>query len=41
LDHERHDMRENREPAGAAMHQAIPRLTGDIASGRAEETIVV
>jgi hypothetical protein len=29
-------MSENHEPAGAAMYQTIPRLTGDIASVRAE-----
>jgi len=37
LDHEHHDMREHREMAHAAMHQAIPGLVADIASGRAEE----
>jgi hypothetical protein len=37
LDHEKHDMREHRETANAAMAQAIPRLAGDIAVGRAEE----
>jgi hypothetical protein len=31
-------MSEPREMANAAMHQAIPRLMEDIASGRAEET---
>jgi len=30
-------MREPRETATAAMDQAIPRLAGDIAAGRAEE----
>jgi hypothetical protein len=29
-------MSENHEPAGVAMYQTIPRLTGDIASVRAE-----
>jgi len=32
-------MSEKHEPAGAAMYQAIPRLAGDSASGRTEETI--
>ncbi|MFP4440437.1 MAG: hypothetical protein ACLFVO_24645 [Chloroflexaceae bacterium] len=36
MDHEHHDMSEKHEPAGAAMDQAIRRLAGDIASGRAE-----
>jgi len=40
LDHEHHAMREHREMANAAMHQAIPRLVADIASGRAEETFL-
>ncbi|MFP4437575.1 MAG: hypothetical protein ACLFVO_10030 [Chloroflexaceae bacterium] len=31
-------MSENRETANAAMDQAIPRLAGDIASGRAEDS---
>jgi len=31
-------MSENRETATADMDQAIPRVAGDIASGRAEET---
>ncbi|MFP4440171.1 MAG: hypothetical protein ACLFVO_23295 [Chloroflexaceae bacterium] len=31
-------MSEHRETANAAMDQAIPRLAGDIAFGRAEET---
>jgi hypothetical protein len=34
LDHEHHDMSEKHEPAGAAIYPAIPRLAGDIASGR-------
>jgi len=34
-------MNEHRETANAAMDQAIPHLAGDIASGRAEETILV
>jgi hypothetical protein len=38
LDHERRDMSELRETANADMEQTIPRLTGDIASSRAEET---
>ncbi|MFP4436281.1 MAG: hypothetical protein ACLFVO_03460 [Chloroflexaceae bacterium] len=33
-------MSEIRETANAAMDQAIPHLAGDIASGRAEVTIV-
>ena len=37
MDHEQHDMRETCETAHAAMDQAIPRLAGDIAAGRAEE----
>jgi hypothetical protein len=37
LDHEDHEMSEKHEPAGAAMYPALPRLAGDIASGRAEE----
>ncbi len=37
LDHEHHETREKHEPAGAAMYPAIPRLAGDIASGRAED----
>ncbi|MFP4438770.1 MAG: hypothetical protein ACLFVO_16130 [Chloroflexaceae bacterium] len=32
-------MSEHRETANAAMHQAIPGLVGDIASGRAEDPI--
>jgi len=32
-------MSEHRETANAAMDQAIPRLVGDIAAGRAEEVI--
>ncbi len=40
LDHEQHDMGETREPATAAMDQAIPRLAGDIASGGAKEDIL-
>jgi hypothetical protein len=39
LDHENHDMSEKRETANADMQQTIPRLTGDIASGRAEVSI--
>jgi len=39
LDHEHHDMSETREPAGAAMDQAIPHLAGDIACGRVEPII--
>jgi hypothetical protein len=31
-------MREPRETASADLHPAIPRLAGDIASGRAEVT---
>jgi hypothetical protein len=31
-------MSEQRETANTDMYQAIPRLAGDIASGRAEET---
>ncbi|MFP4438431.1 MAG: hypothetical protein ACLFVO_14405 [Chloroflexaceae bacterium] len=31
-------MSEYRETANAAMDQAIPRLAGDIASGRAEDS---
>jgi hypothetical protein len=41
LDHEHHDMRETHEPAGAVMDQAIPRLAGDNASGRAEDYILL
>ncbi|MFP4436224.1 MAG: hypothetical protein ACLFVO_03175 [Chloroflexaceae bacterium] len=37
MDHEQHDMRETRETVNAAMDQVIPRLVGDITSGRAEE----
>jgi len=37
LDHEKHDMRKPRETTTAAMGQAIPRLAGDIASGRVED----
>jgi hypothetical protein len=33
-------MSENRETANADMYQAISRLVGDIASGRAEQTIL-
>jgi hypothetical protein len=36
LDHEKHEMSENRESANADIDQPIPRLTGDIAAGRAE-----
>jgi|GEM_PF-5174859 len=36
LDHEHHAMRETRETITAAMDQAIPRLVGDIAAGRAK-----
>ncbi len=35
---EQHDMSENRETTNADMYQALPRLAGYIASGRAEET---
>jgi hypothetical protein len=31
-------MSEKHEPGGAAVDQAIPRLAGDIASGRAEDS---
>jgi hypothetical protein len=31
-------MSENREPANNDVYQAIPRLAGDIASGRAEDS---
>jgi len=31
-------MSEHRETANADMHQAIPRLVGNIASGRAEDS---
>ncbi len=41
LDHEHHDMSEHRETANAAMDQAIPCFAEDIASGRAEEDILV
>jgi len=37
LDHEQHEISENRETANADMDPAIPRLVGDIASGSAEE----
>jgi hypothetical protein len=37
LDHEYHEISENRETANADMQQAIPGLVGDSASGRAEE----
>ncbi|MFP4435837.1 MAG: hypothetical protein ACLFVO_01185 [Chloroflexaceae bacterium] len=40
MDHEHHDMSEHRETGSAAMHQAIPHLAGDIASGRAEDPIL-
>jgi hypothetical protein len=33
-------MSNNRETANAAMNQAIPRLAGDIASGRAKDTML-
>jgi hypothetical protein len=33
-------MSEKHETAGTAMYQAIPRLAGDIASGRAENPIL-
>jgi hypothetical protein len=36
LDHENRDMSETREAANAAMQQALPGLTGDIAAGRAK-----
>jgi len=38
LDHEQHEISEHRETANANTYQTIPRLTGDIASGRTEET---
>jgi hypothetical protein len=41
LDHEHHEMSENHETASAAMNQTIPRLPGDIASGRAELDILL
>ncbi len=37
-DHEQHAMSENPATANADVHQAILRLAGDSASGRAEET---
>ncbi|MFP4439082.1 MAG: hypothetical protein ACLFVO_17715 [Chloroflexaceae bacterium] len=37
MDHEQHEMSENRETANSAMDRAILHLAGDIASGRAEE----
>jgi hypothetical protein len=33
-------MSEHRETANAAMDQAIPHLAGDIASGRAEDSML-
>ncbi|MFP4440054.1 MAG: hypothetical protein ACLFVO_22700 [Chloroflexaceae bacterium] len=39
MDHEQHAMSEYRETANADRYQAIPRLAGDIASGRAEDLI--
>jgi hypothetical protein len=33
-------MSEHREPANAAMDQTIPHLTGNIASGRAEDSML-
>ncbi|MFP4440902.1 MAG: hypothetical protein ACLFVO_27010 [Chloroflexaceae bacterium] len=41
MDHEHHEMNETRETANAAMYPPIPHLAGNIASGRAEETIFV
>jgi len=41
LDHEHHEMNETREAAGAAMYQAVSRLAGFIASGRAEDSPLV
>jgi len=38
LDHERHEVSETRETANADMHQAIPGLVADIASGRVEDS---
>jgi hypothetical protein len=38
LDHKQHDMSETRETANAAMSQALARLAGDIAAGRAEDS---
>jgi len=38
LDHEQHEMSEHRETANADVYQTIPRLAGDIASGRAEDS---
>ncbi|MFP4437058.1 MAG: hypothetical protein ACLFVO_07405, partial [Chloroflexaceae bacterium] len=35
-----HEMSEHRETANADMDQAIPRLAGDIASGRAEDSML-
>jgi len=34
-------MSEQREPATTDMYPAIPRLAGDIASGRAEDSMLV
>jgi hypothetical protein len=33
-------MRETRETSNAAMYQALPRLAGDIASGRVEDPML-
>ncbi len=40
LDHERREMSEKRETVNAAMDQAIPRLAGNIATGRAEDSML-
>ncbi len=41
LDHEQHDMSETCETTNAATDQVIPRLVRDIASGRAEDSILL
>ncbi|MFP4438072.1 MAG: hypothetical protein ACLFVO_12560 [Chloroflexaceae bacterium] len=40
MDYEQHDMSEHRETANADVYQAIPRLAGDNASGRAEDPML-
>ncbi|MFP4439492.1 MAG: hypothetical protein ACLFVO_19795 [Chloroflexaceae bacterium] len=40
MDHERREMSEKRETVNAAMDQAIPRLAGNIATGRVEDSIL-
>jgi hypothetical protein len=40
LDHERREMSEKRETVNAAMDQAIPRLAGNIVTGRVEDSIL-